>query len=195
MPPTTRSVAAGLPAGALDFSRSHEMPWQESVLRELTPTVTRVLTQSSGGAVDPRALLELPEPLVEVPELALDPVLEPLPRPRQTFRFPELRHGKPPAAGPHQPRERRHGDAAPHLSLDGDTPAVLQRQWCRSSEQTAPTGQSPTSALHTSAVTGSPRCRRSMTFSPNSPGRATVKLHVGQAVSTDAVLGFFPFST
>jgi len=34
-----------------------------------------------------------------------------------------------------------------------------------------------------------------MTFSPNSPGRATVKLHVGQAVSTDAVLGFFPFST
>src|SRR5437899_5763818 len=80
MPPTTRSVAAGLPAGALDFSRSHEMPWQESVLRELTPTVTRVLTQSSGGAVDPRALLELPEPLVEVPELALDPVLEPLPR-------------------------------------------------------------------------------------------------------------------
>src|SRR5438552_17109729 len=82
MPPMTRSIAAGLPAGALDFSRSHEMPWQESVLRELTPTVTRVLTQSCGGAVDPRALLELPEPLVEVPELALDPVLAPLPRPR-----------------------------------------------------------------------------------------------------------------
>src|SRR2546430_11531581 len=98
MPPTTRSVAAGLPAGALDFSRSHEMPWQESVLRELTPTVTRVLTQSSGGAVDPRALLELPEPPVEVPELALDSVLEPLPRPPPTFRFPALGHGAPPAS-------------------------------------------------------------------------------------------------
>src|SRR2546428_13985463 len=101
MPPTTRRVATGLPAGALDFSRSHEMPWPAAVLRELTPTVTRVLTQSCGGAVDPRALLELPEPLVEVPELALDPVLAPLPRPRQTFPFPALGHGEPPASEPH----------------------------------------------------------------------------------------------
>src|SRR5207302_6207957 len=81
-------------------------------LRELTPTVTRVLTQSCGGSVDPRALLELSEPLFEVPELARDPVLEPLPRPRQTFGFPELGHGEPPASEPHPApgsRGQRHG--------------------------------------------------------------------------------------
>src|SRR5439155_594927 len=149
MPPTTRSVAAGLPAGALDFSRSHEMPWQESVLRELTPTVTRVLTQSCGGAVDPRALLELPAPPVEVPDLEHESTLRSLDAEglSQLRRRGDDAHAEPhrrdpsggrPRAGRHQPRERRHGDAAPHISLDGDTPAVLQRQWCRSSEQTAP---------------------------------------------------------
>src|SRR5438552_1404277 len=123
--PDTREGCMGLDRGvALDFSRSNEISRDLAPLREFTPTLTWGsspcrTTARLRGSIDSRILLQPPKPLVELLELALDPILKPPPRPREAFRLLEPRRREPPAAEPH-PRLASRGEGhrrRPHRAV------------------------------------------------------------------------------
>src|SRR5436305_9980387 len=123
-------------------------------------------------------LLQPPKALVELLELALDPVLKPPPRSREALREPPAVDPHPPLPGRGEGHRRRPHLAVPHV-LDGHLGAGLRSASTSRMSPASPTG------LPATRVSTSPACKPARAAGPSG---STSRTSTPFPVSTPSVL-------